>query len=461
MKLVGRIPVEPLDDERLTRIERRLVAGAAEAAATRPAFAPRRYLGVAAAALGAVVCAVIGWRLGREVGPAAMVAEPAAVRVDTTAERSVLDIGDARIHSDPTTQLVITRPAGGVLVELARGKVELEVGKRGDRAPLIVRAGDTDVVVVGTRFSVDYGDGRGEAAVQVTEGVVEVVRRAQRVRVAAGQAWTARGGRVALVALDRRRASEHGAAPTDGEPIVASADGERVVREAIAASTDDPTAGADGPELPTDAPTAGADDLELPTDAPDVLRGRTARVPGQRAGAISAGTGTGTGVAATASRDRPAAGPAGEDPRPPRTVDDPREPRRDLKKLIAAQPVAPALDVGADNPASAVAAYYTRIREATRTADGEAESRAFYSIAVLQHLRLARDADALRTLDRYFQRFARGRRYAEYPAALWLRVRIQCSRDLGAACQQAAAAYVRQAPDGPAARLAQRLVLDE
>ena len=46
MKLVGRIPVEPLDDERLTNLERRIVLGAT----AQPVRASRRWVGFAAAA---------------------------------------------------------------------------------------------------------------------------------------------------------------------------------------------------------------------------------------------------------------------------------------------------------------------------------------------------------------------------------------------------------------------------
>ena len=62
MKLVGRVPVEPLDDERMTHIERRIVTGAADAAV--PARAPRRHVGFAMAAMAAVITGVIGWGLG-------------------------------------------------------------------------------------------------------------------------------------------------------------------------------------------------------------------------------------------------------------------------------------------------------------------------------------------------------------------------------------------------------------
>ncbi len=195
MKLVGRVPVESLDDERWTNIERRIVAGAAVQPERR---APRRYVGFALAAATAIVAGVIGWQLHRSTEIVAQpVADTTPIGVHTDPQRSVLEIGDATIASDPATVFTVTRPDGGVLVAMERGKVELEVKKRGNRPPLVVRAGETDVIVVGTHFSVDYGDGHGDVDVRVTEGVVRVVHHRQETRVAAGQEWKTQRGLVA------------------------------------------------------------------------------------------------------------------------------------------------------------------------------------------------------------------------------------------------------------------------
>ncbi|MBA3539297.1 MAG: FecR domain-containing protein, partial [Deltaproteobacteria bacterium] len=181
MKLVGRIPVEPLDDERLTNIERRIVAGASDQLAT-PARARRPYLGFAAATFAAAAAGFVGWKLHRDPAPATATAAT-KVAMHTDRQKSVLDIGDATIESRPNTTFGITRPDGGVLVEMTRGRIELEVAKRAGRAPLIVRAGATDVIVVGTHFIVDCGAScEGEVDVRVTEGVVRVVRNAQDTR---------------------------------------------------------------------------------------------------------------------------------------------------------------------------------------------------------------------------------------------------------------------------------------
>jgi hypothetical protein len=123
--------------------------------------------------------------------------------VKTLDSSSTIDIGDARITSSPATAYVVTRPDGGVLVSLGGGRVGLEVGKRAGRAPLVVRAGDTDVVVVGTQFSVDYDAAKNLVDVRVTEGIVKVVHRnGAPKQLVAGEAWTTERGLVALAALE-------------------------------------------------------------------------------------------------------------------------------------------------------------------------------------------------------------------------------------------------------------------
>ncbi len=219
MSLRDRIPVEPLSDERMTNIERNVVVAATDAAQTaRPTHTRgNMWLGFAVIAAAMVAVGFGAWKLGTSSKPEVnVVAIEPPLHVDTT-ESTQLDIGDARISSDAGTKFVVTRPAGGVLVEMARGKIELQVDKRGPRPPLIVRAGETDVEVVGTRFSVDYGDGTGEVVVVVTEGVVKVMKRSApdaAVRVAIGQAWTTTRGQIAIADLPSTQVAANGSTAT-------------------------------------------------------------------------------------------------------------------------------------------------------------------------------------------------------------------------------------------------------
>lgn len=421
MKLAGRIPVEPLDEERMTNIERRVVAGAVDAAVRRPDIgAPRRHAAWAFGAVALVAAGVVGWML-HPAPRAEVIAEPAPVRIETTAQRSVLDLGDARIESDPATAFAVTRPGGGVVISLVRGKVELEVGKRGARPPLIVRAGDTDVVVVGTHFTVDYGDGGGEVDVQVREGVVRVVRQQQDTRVAAGQTWRTGSGLVA--AVDRAAGSPPAGSPPAGPPPASA-----------------PTTG-DGPgsSVPVGDTAIAVGPL------PDVLHDHQAAVPDAPA------------IAAAPARiaTQPARTPAeGARPRTPARPGDPSDPTVALRTAIRAQPIEPALHLGQRTAASAIAGYY----DIAAHRAGDEASRAFYSIAAITYLKLAQRASALDVLDAYMRRFPGGK---EYRAVLWLRIRILCLDKIDDRCRAAAYTYLHEAPDGPAAHLAERLTLTE
>jgi len=132
----------------------------------------------------------------------------------------------------------------------------------------------------------------------------------------------------------------------------------------------------------------------------------------------------------------------------------PSDPRVDLRTAIRAQHVDPALDLAEPDPASAVARYY----DIAAHKSGEEASQAFYSIAVVRHEKLARNADALQTLDAYVRRFPGGK---EYRAVLWLRVRILCLDKIDDRCRAAAYTYLHEAADGPAAHVAELLTLSE
>jgi FecR protein len=433
MKLAGRIPVEPLDDERLTNIERRVVAGAVDAAAHHALRAPRRVAGRVLTVAVIAAAGVVGWSL-HGAPPRAPVAEPAAVRVEHDRERAVLDIEDARITSDPSTVFTVTRPDGGVVIAMTRGKLALEVDKRGPRPPLVVRAGETDVVVVGTQFTVDYGGGSGEVDVRVSEGSVRVIHQQQETRVAAGQGWRTRSGLVASITPIKEAASPDGAAITasaaspppgvPGVPVVPVTAGSQAATDAASASSvavasDHQAAVPDGPVGPIGSP---ADATRRPTAGSEVVR-RPARIENGRSRVAT-----------------PSAPPS--------------DPITDLRAAIRAQPVYPALAIGNLGADVALQAY----SDIAAHQSGDEASHAFYSVAVVDHLRLGRNSDALHWLDAYVRRFPGGK---EYRAALWLRVRILCLAKIDDRCRAAAYTYLHEAPTEPAARVAERLTLTE
>ncbi len=405
MKLVGRVPVEPLSDERLTNIERKVVAGAADAMAAGSSssifWRESRWGMFAFAAVTIVLVAgagLVGWKLrGGTEQP--VVAEAAPLTIESDTKATTIDIGDAKIASELGTRFTVTRPGSGVMISMAQGKVGLEVGKRGNRDPLIVRAGDTDVIVVGTQFTVDF-DGHDNVDVRVTEGVVKVVRKGDEARVAAGQAWQTTRGTIALAE-----------AGPSGRPLAT-------------AGTPDRT-----------------DEIVIPVDPrKDIaLHDRTAKVPDARI--PTAGITGGSGA-----RDLGAP----EVVRQPIAQGTPHaQLQQDVLARLRALPIQPAISVGNLAPARAIAV----LREQSLKTGPEA-SAAIYSIAVLQHTKLGRDGDAISTLDAYVRRFRGG---AEYKAALWLRVRIKCWTTVDDHCRQAAFTYAHEDPGSKQGELASTL----
>ena len=198
MKLVGRIPVEQLDEERVVNIERKIVAGAHERMA-QPLREPRRLLGFAAAAVAAMAAGVVGWKLHRAEVPVAADNESVIAMHGST-----LQLADGAITGDTNAMFEIARSGRDVHVKLERGKVELAVTHDPSRV-VVVQAGDTEIEDVGTKFSVDY-DGGSRVDVKVTEGRVKVKRAgaaasaAADVMVAEGSEWTTTSGVVAMAA---------------------------------------------------------------------------------------------------------------------------------------------------------------------------------------------------------------------------------------------------------------------
>ncbi|MEO8843697.1 MAG: FecR domain-containing protein [Kofleriaceae bacterium] len=377
MKLRDQIKVEPLDEERLTNLERRLVVGVSELSMKR---APRRGLFVAASGVLAVAAAaLLGWKLH-----AVPVVEPPAPATEhfAVAEGSQLLLDGATLGGNASYD--VTRDPGRIVIVLKQGAMDFAVVHDPHRT-LVVRAADTEIEDVGTKFHVDF-DGRSGVSVRVTEGEVKVTRGANVVRVAAGSAWTTELGLVAIAALD----------PT---PVPKP--------------------------LPTPVVVAVAD--PHPVAAPVV-----------------------THPAAVHPVHHVEAAPTPiEHPLPTLAVD----PYVELRTAILKVPLdfAPSIDGHAD--AANEIAKLKKVAYSSSTLGPEA-SQAMYQIAVLLYRPLGQDTEALRTLDMYTRRFNRGK---ELPAALWLRVRIECSHAFDEDCRRAAYSYQHDQTSGEASSVAIRI----
>lgn len=429
MKLVGRIPIEPLDEERLTNLERRLVIGVSELSA-RPMRASRsRHFAVAGAAMAVLVAGVIGWKL-HGAPPAATLAGSLTVAVRTDTDHSMLDIGDATIDSDPATAFAVTRPSGGVLVVMEHGKVELDVQKRHNRPPLVVRAGDTEVEVVGTHFSVAW-DGHGEVDVRVTEGTVRVKHQQLVTIVEKGHAWrTGRG----LAAMADVPADTRAGARNAGANAIDGAAGSR----------------------PSELDPHGGSDLDIdPEDDPDILHGHHAIAP-DGAGSVGAQGSAAQGSAATSGIDTMAK------PTTHRIKLSKKDPYYAIKSAVEAQRVEPPMPIAEVTSTVDLMKEYSKIvTDPNKT--GDLASKAFYSMALAEHLSSddqEHDDRALRILDGYFHRFSGGKFSGsdDYKGALWLRVRILCSRAIDDKCRQAAYLFSKSGANGPKAGIADQII---
>jgi hypothetical protein len=184
-------PVPPLDEVGRHRLERAVMGALAAERPVASAPAARRWSpGLAAvAAAAAVGLAVAGW-LALRGGPASTGAVPAHFAAAASAFTTTW--ADARLVLAPGGAMTATGDAvHGAVIVLERGTLDVEVEPRGERPPFTVVAGDVRVEVVGTRFRVARH--AESATVEVTEGVVRVVRDGGIDRVEAGSQWDRRG----------------------------------------------------------------------------------------------------------------------------------------------------------------------------------------------------------------------------------------------------------------------------
>lgn len=408
MKLVGRIPVEPLDEERLVNIERSIVANAKLGPHEAPSS--RRHLAFAGAAFAVVAAAVVGWKL--RGAPVAVAPEaPERFAIATDAQRSVLALDDAgaTITSDPGSAFEVRREHGKVIVQMTRGKLDLAVQHREDRL-LVVRAGTTDVEDVGTKFSVAW-DGSGDVDVRVREGAVKVKHAHGEVLVAQGQEWRP-SGVIALVeapevpaVVATAASSGNGSGSGSGSAAIVVATNEPVVLHERHAAA---------PPAPAPQPRPAHVEDERPVLGEPI------------------------------SSERRAAAAAAAAP--------PSDPYVDLKVAIRKRPLADDPKIDGAGDATAEIARLKKIAYSP-TISNEA-SKALYTIALLLHKPLHQDSEALRTLDVYRRRFRSGK---ESAAVAWLRLRITCGHAIDDECRQAAYSYQHQAPSGDGAEVAVRI----
>ncbi len=176
---------ERIEDQLFERLDREPLEPPNAFASIRPR---RRWLPIAGFACAAAAAAVLAfvWSSGSS-GPAP--SQPlAASRVVTDDDSSTVTLGGASLDVAPASAVVMSGDdERGMLVVLERGAVDCAVPPREGRPPFVVHAGDVEVRVVGTKFTVARdGD---SAMVEVTKGTVEVIADGDRALVQAGEVW--------------------------------------------------------------------------------------------------------------------------------------------------------------------------------------------------------------------------------------------------------------------------------
>lgn len=190
MNLGSKIPVPEVDELRLARMERDLVAKVAQldsqASSSRTRWA-RVAIGAVAVA-GVVLAIALNLRATQQTHPGTAVLAPVTTRLATGPGQSdQLMLGDATVEVRENTDIAVQRFSDGrTLIVLDKGSVHCEVEPREARPVFQVRAGDVDVTVVGTAFDVAR-DKTVKVAVQ--RGIVSVATSHETLRLHAGESW--------------------------------------------------------------------------------------------------------------------------------------------------------------------------------------------------------------------------------------------------------------------------------
>ena len=191
---LGPPPVEPMSDVSWARVERGLWSRIDSGATDVVPEAPRRrwlWIAVPTLAVAAVAAILVGTGMfsSHEDAPAIAWDDPSEPsRVVAGLAPTAVSFGDAHIDLSAQSAIVMSREGGSPSVLLERGVASFAVAPRADRPPFVVRAGDTVVRVVGTRFVVSRSNELITVAVE--HGLVDVQFRGTTKRVGAGETWS-------------------------------------------------------------------------------------------------------------------------------------------------------------------------------------------------------------------------------------------------------------------------------
>jgi hypothetical protein len=223
-------PVEPLSRPAWERVEAGVFARLERGEHLNvPKAVPTRRVPVqiwaGAVALAAAAAFLLWWRLELPNAPgggadarkdeatpvAHMPAQPRreeTAHIVTAGDSTRTTLGEATLTLAAASDVHVSgSDTDGWLIGLEAGQVDCEVAPRRGRPPFVVRAGETRVTVVGTRFTVTR-EGFG-ARVKVREGHVQISSGAIQLSLGPGEEWP-----------EPPVVTTPSASPVDGSPIV-------------------------------------------------------------------------------------------------------------------------------------------------------------------------------------------------------------------------------------------------
>ncbi len=405
MKLGDKIPVPELDELRIARIERAIVAEVAASSADVQVRSPRslRNAAYAMVAVAAVVLAVFftmrssGVKLLDRPWSSS---EPTQI-VTGPGQSSSLRFGDASVVIGESTQLSVERFSDGrTVLHLDSGSVDCEVTPKPHRPTFQVVSGDVTVTVIGTAFEVTRSH---IVEVKVERGIVSVDTSHDAARLHAGDAW--QGSPFAHTTLAALLAQQPSQDPLNPQATHGKDSGH---------STQASASKSPGSNAATKPSKPGANANSTKNSKGDK--------PGKAAKTIKLSE-----VLLSAK------------PLPP------------IYKKSHNDELAKLKQVASRNPKRAV----KELESYAAKARGAEASFALYARAYLLFFKLKDNAGTIKTAKQYARRFPSA---AEAEDMLWLRVRASCAAEKFSSCRTAAHTYLRRYPKGIFQGLASRIV---
>ena len=400
MSLSDKIPVPELDELRVARIERNILAELQSSTAAESIPTPRSYRSAVyamVAVAGLVFVAFVAMR-GSQVellDKSWSTAEATEVATGP-GQRSSLRLGDALIEVGESTQVSVQRFSDGrTVLHLSAGSVNCEVQPRPHRPTFQVVSGDVNVTVVGTAFEVKRSQ---IVEVKVERGIVSVETSFDEERLVAGDSWQgspfANTSLASILAQQEKIASAYTLVTDEQGPPKPETKGTKT-------SKPGKTKVNGGTRQHIKSQTRDAGMAQKTIKLSEVLKSAKPLLPIYK----------------------PSHG-------------------EDLRKLKA---------VARRNPKEAVKLLQSYAAMTT----GDDASFALYARAYLLFFKLKQYSQVVKTAKQYARRFPRG---AESEDILWLRVRASCGANKFSSCRAAAHSYLQRYPKGIFQGLASRIV---